>query len=354
MSVNDHELLSAYIDSELTESERAALEARLQSEPQLQLELQSLQQTVSLVQQLPERRAPRNFTLNAALMRPARVLPFTLTATFSALSTAAAILLVAFGGYFLLQSNSLPMDDARFRQQAAQNAAPGAATGAIASLPTATAAPTQTIMRPATIPLTATSLEPFAQSAPAEGGGAAGTLTEEDRSELEAPSDSDTTGFFGADDETADADLFQRENEAQDQIAPPAPTSRDDNGIIGRSPIPTAVGPAMAFSTMPATASPERIVAGESNLQAGPPESEPSLDTEDGQETSAANDNLADLANEQPEQTAADQEGSAVIFESQTDNQGLLGIVLAAAGSIMLLVALITTILRRRSLNEWG
>jgi hypothetical protein len=110
----------------------------------------------------------------------------------------------------------------------------------------------------------------------------------------------------------------------------------------------------MAFSTMPATVGAERIIAGESNLQAGSPASEPSLDTEDGQETSAANDNLADLAYEQPEQAITDSADGTVIIEPQTDNQGLLGIMLAAAGSIMLLVALITTILRRRSRTRWG
>jgi hypothetical protein len=104
-----------------------------------------LQQTVALIQQLPERPAPRNFTLDARTFgKPP--LPFLLTMTFSALSTAAAVLLLVFGGYFLLQADTRQQTASIDPQQqpVAQNIAPTQAA-AIAALPSATAAPTQTM-----------------------------------------------------------------------------------------------------------------------------------------------------------------------------------------------------------------
>lgn len=102
----DYELLSAYLDNQLTEAERTALEARLQAEPDLRRELASLRQTRALVHQLPLLKAPRDFTLDASfarIPRTRRILAF--PAAFSALSAAAAIVLFLFGGYFLTRSS---------------------------------------------------------------------------------------------------------------------------------------------------------------------------------------------------------------------------------------------------------
>lgn len=99
------EQLSAYLDGALSERERATLEARLQAEPALRAELDSLRQTVALVRGLPRLRAPRSFALTpeqAGLAEQARRLPFYLSGAFSALSAAAAVALVALGGYLLL------------------------------------------------------------------------------------------------------------------------------------------------------------------------------------------------------------------------------------------------------------
>ncbi len=150
MSGNDYELLSAYIDEALSPAERAELESRLQAEPRLQQELNRLRQTVMLLRDLPTLKAPRDFTLSASLIR--RPLPFPLTATFSVLSTAAAILLFMFGGYILLQANNLQRDEAATMLQVAapQNqvaAVPtisrdSAQTGSDLAFPTASPAPT--------------------------------------------------------------------------------------------------------------------------------------------------------------------------------------------------------------------
>lgn len=92
----DYDLLSAYIDDALTESERASLESRLQTEPELRAELAELRATVTLLNNLPVLKAPRNFTLDA---RYARRSSFFTSVAFSALSSAAAIILFALGAY---------------------------------------------------------------------------------------------------------------------------------------------------------------------------------------------------------------------------------------------------------------
>lgn len=87
------ELLSLYLDDALSESERAALEGRLQTDAELRGELESLREAVSLLRTLPPRRAPRNFTLSASqVIHSTRWMGFPTSAAFSALSAAAAFL----------------------------------------------------------------------------------------------------------------------------------------------------------------------------------------------------------------------------------------------------------------------
>lgn len=340
MRVNDYELLSAYIDGELTEAERAALEARLQAEPRLQRELQSLQQTTSLIRQMPELKAPRDFTLDIAVKRPARVLPFTLTATFSALSTAAAVLLVAFGGYFLLQADSMSLSgDFRSRQTMQTGASLTIAPSESALAPTGTPAPTQMVLVPTASAEIAAMEAPVAQSAPAEADG--GMLAEESGQDA---ADSDTT-LSGADDAAADETFAQMESETADPLAFPAPTTRDEPEFYGRGPMATIAAPGMAFSTMPATAEHEQTAVGEAEFQDAPPAAPPTSVALENQQNTAATD-LNDLDLEAPEQAAQ--------VEPASDNRDLIGLVLAGAGIIMLAVAVITTLLRRRSLNRWA
>jgi anti-sigma factor RsiW len=61
---DDLDLLSAYIDNELTDTERTQLEARLQQEPALRTTLAELRATVEAVRALPPVRPPRSFTLD--------------------------------------------------------------------------------------------------------------------------------------------------------------------------------------------------------------------------------------------------------------------------------------------------
>ncbi len=62
------ELLSAYLDEELTIREREQLEARLSQDPALRAELRALHQTVSMMRELPQVSAPRNFILSESVV----------------------------------------------------------------------------------------------------------------------------------------------------------------------------------------------------------------------------------------------------------------------------------------------
>jgi hypothetical protein len=102
----EYELLSAYLDGALSEGERASLEARLTADNHLRQELQALRQTITLVKNMPMLRAPRDYTLTAEMVRPPRWIIFPTTAAFSALSAAAAMLLIFIGATLLLNQNS--------------------------------------------------------------------------------------------------------------------------------------------------------------------------------------------------------------------------------------------------------
>lgn len=91
---NDLELVSAYLDGALSESERAALEARLQTDAELRRELARLRATVDLIKTLPTLPSPRPLTLTSRMVRRPNILT---SAAFSALSTAAAVILLVIG-----------------------------------------------------------------------------------------------------------------------------------------------------------------------------------------------------------------------------------------------------------------
>src|SRR5438105_9101614 len=62
----DYELLSAYLDGELSEAERKTLEARLTAEPSLTAALNDLRVTIQVMRAAPRLKSPRNFTLDPA------------------------------------------------------------------------------------------------------------------------------------------------------------------------------------------------------------------------------------------------------------------------------------------------
>ncbi|MBZ0295485.1 MAG: hypothetical protein K8L99_23195 [Anaerolineae bacterium] len=99
LTEHDYELLSAYLDGEITDQERAELEGRLQADPVLRQELATLRQTVQLVNQLPILKSPRDLTLDVSTFTPRRTLSFPVIV--SAAGAIAAIFLLTFGVYFL-------------------------------------------------------------------------------------------------------------------------------------------------------------------------------------------------------------------------------------------------------------
>lgn len=62
MSDDDRELLTAYLDGELTEADEQALEARLGREPTLRAEFTAMKQTWGLLDYLPKAEASADFT----------------------------------------------------------------------------------------------------------------------------------------------------------------------------------------------------------------------------------------------------------------------------------------------------
>lgn len=96
----DLELLSAYLDGELSDREKKMLEQRLTLEGALRAELDGLRETVALVRDLPRLKAPRDFTLDPAVYaRPApwwkRLSSFEVALQLSgALGAAASVVLI--------------------------------------------------------------------------------------------------------------------------------------------------------------------------------------------------------------------------------------------------------------------
>lgn len=68
MNSRDIELLSAYLDGELSPSDSARVELRINSDGELASALDDLRAARTLLRKLPKRRAPRNFTLTRKMV----------------------------------------------------------------------------------------------------------------------------------------------------------------------------------------------------------------------------------------------------------------------------------------------
>ena len=94
ISPKDQELLSAFIDNELSSKQRRRLQARLERDPELNQALGEIQKTRKLLRSLPYLRAPRNFTLKPEMVGQPHVDRMKLFNTFRLLSAAASFLLI--------------------------------------------------------------------------------------------------------------------------------------------------------------------------------------------------------------------------------------------------------------------
>lgn len=100
-SFRDVEKLSAYLDGQLKPSEKARLESRLQTDPEFAYILRDLRQTRSLLRQLPQRRAPRNFSLTPKMVGQKPPLPRTYPAFRFATVLATLLLFFTFATNFI-------------------------------------------------------------------------------------------------------------------------------------------------------------------------------------------------------------------------------------------------------------
>ncbi|MCS6910436.1 MAG: hypothetical protein NZM11_07690 [Anaerolineales bacterium] len=128
ISEQDFEQLSAYMDDALPAAEKAALEARLQQDPELKAALRDLRLQTRALRDLPRLKPPRNFTLSpqqAQALRPAR--PSLLASLFPALRLATAV--SAFAFVVVLAASFLTVD------RSTLTLAPAAVPMAIATQP---------------------------------------------------------------------------------------------------------------------------------------------------------------------------------------------------------------------------
>lgn len=109
LTINDWELLSAYLDEKLSPAENTRIEALLETVPEFKKSLKELTYTRHLLRSLPQKRAPRNFTLSPEQNKhktPIRNL--WLQPALSFVSIAAAVALVAiFTGTYLMRGAGL-------------------------------------------------------------------------------------------------------------------------------------------------------------------------------------------------------------------------------------------------------
>ncbi len=100
ISPDDWEILSAYLDGQVSAKEQEKIKQKLTAEPELQRALEELQRTKMVLRSAPRRRVPHNFTLSPSMI-PQRKPFFRLVPTLSFASVMAAILMVltfAFNG----------------------------------------------------------------------------------------------------------------------------------------------------------------------------------------------------------------------------------------------------------------
>jgi anti-sigma factor RsiW len=147
LPASDLELLSAYIDGQLTAVERRMVDQRLAAEPQLRGELDELRSTAQALRALPTVTPPRSFTIDATQLAPRRFwLPTWVMQFSSGLSALALVVLTTLGVLSGSQTTMVfstinsGLSDDMANGRAAATAAP-AAEAAATMAPAATEAP---------------------------------------------------------------------------------------------------------------------------------------------------------------------------------------------------------------------
>ena len=105
ISSGDWQLLSAYLDNQLSDNEKRQVDERLRTDPECRQTLESLRRTILMLRSLPVQRVPKNFTLSTQSL-PIKLIPsFIGILRYS--SAAAALLLVAAFALDFLQRPAL-------------------------------------------------------------------------------------------------------------------------------------------------------------------------------------------------------------------------------------------------------
>ncbi|MBN2147071.1 MAG: zf-HC2 domain-containing protein [Anaerolineales bacterium] len=127
ISQRDLELISAYLDRQLNARQRARLEARIKSNPELHTTLVDLRKTRLLMHSLPRQKAPRNFALSPAVAGAHPRLPVLLPSLRLASALAALMLVVVLAGDFLgvlAPAPTLPFNEPAIAEEVALEMAP--------------------------------------------------------------------------------------------------------------------------------------------------------------------------------------------------------------------------------------
>lgn len=101
MKQRDLELLSSYLDGQLSSADATRLEARLLAEPDLRSVLRDLRSARTMLRQLPMRKAPRNFRLTPQMVGKNPPLPRAYPAFRFTSALATILLFLSFGLNFL-------------------------------------------------------------------------------------------------------------------------------------------------------------------------------------------------------------------------------------------------------------
>jgi hypothetical protein len=115
ISTQEWELLSAYLDNQLTPSERLSLETKLHSSESLQTALEEMRRIRILLRSQPRLRAPRNFRLTAQMVGQRTTARRWASPAFGLASAFASLLLVVIIASDLLQSRA-PLAAVQYNQ----------------------------------------------------------------------------------------------------------------------------------------------------------------------------------------------------------------------------------------------
>jgi hypothetical protein len=105
ISRRDWQIISDYLDEQLSNRERARFETRFNEDPELRLALDEMRNIRSLLQEIPAKRAPRNFTLTPQMLGIKAAPPRSFVALRFASALSAILLMAVYVSNLLI-----PMD----------------------------------------------------------------------------------------------------------------------------------------------------------------------------------------------------------------------------------------------------